>query len=45
MMDDDDLFLEVPKTTPANDKFARVLEWGGLIVGLGLCAWAIATTL
>lgn len=45
MMDEDDPFLGLPKRMPANDKLARVLEWGGLIAGIGLCAWAIATTL
>jgi hypothetical protein len=44
-MDDDDPFLETPKSTPANDTLARVLEWGGLIAGIGLCAWAISIAL
>ncbi|MDG2570477.1 hypothetical protein P7L87_23165 [Vibrio parahaemolyticus] len=42
---DDAPLLEVPKTTPANDTLARVLEWVGLIAGIGLIAWAIAIAL
>jgi hypothetical protein len=44
-MDDDADFLEVPETTPANDTTARILRWIGLIGGLGLCAFGIATAL
>lgn len=43
--DEDEPFLEVPKTTPANDTLARALEWGGLVAGIGLIAWAVSIAL
>jgi hypothetical protein len=40
-----DHLLEVPDVAPANDSAARILRWGGLIGGLGLCAFGIASAL
>ncbi|WP_274597255.1 hypothetical protein [Microvirga tunisiensis] len=37
----DDPFLKATKTQ-ANDALARLLEWGGLIAGISLCAWALS---
>ena len=41
MDDDNDKLLVVAKESPANDKLSRVLNWLGLLIALGIIAWAV----
>jgi hypothetical protein len=45
MADDDGKLLVARSKSPANDRLSRVLEWFGLLVALGVIAWAILDTL
>jgi len=45
MDDDDDKLLVVDKESPATDKLSRVLNWLGLLIALGIIAWAVVYAL
>ena len=45
MDDDDDKLLVVAKELPATDKLSRVLNWLGLLIALGIIAWAVVYAL
>jgi hypothetical protein len=45
MADDDDKLLVARTKSPANDRLSRALEWLGLLVALGVIAWALIYTL
>jgi hypothetical protein len=45
MADDDDKLLVARTESPANDRLSRALEWLGLLVALGVIAWALIYTL
>jgi hypothetical protein len=39
-MEDDEDFLEAPRTSPRRDKLATSFRWLSLLFALGVLAWA-----